>query len=228
MSSAAWIGIAIAAAILLAAGYFGLPNLLMRRREVFCVRGTVLTFDDGPDPEVTPEVLRLLKRYNRKAVFFLVGEKAERYPELVDAIIADGHEIGIHAYRHAKQLWLSPRAIRADLSRCLTILRRHTDRLRRLRPPHGLYTWTHIRFMKEHGLLPTHWYSLLGDWRDMPTEELARRYESVSGDGRVIVLHDGTCGAAERAATLKMPEALALILEREQTQSDDMKVLSGR
>src|SRR5688572_27569417 len=59
-----------------------------------------LTFDDGPDPEVTPLLLDLLKKKNAKATFFLVGTKIEAHPELVSQIIANGHGIGNHSYDH--------------------------------------------------------------------------------------------------------------------------------
>jgi peptidoglycan/xylan/chitin deacetylase (PgdA/CDA1 family) len=59
-----------------------------------------LTFDDGPDPESTPLLLKILGKYQVKALFFCSGEAAEKYPELIDAIKSDGHIIGNHGYKH--------------------------------------------------------------------------------------------------------------------------------
>ena len=64
-------------------------------------RVVALTFDDGPDPEITPRVLDLLRERGVRATFFLVGAKAERHPELVRRIAAEGHDTGIHTWEHA-------------------------------------------------------------------------------------------------------------------------------
>lgn len=62
--------------------------------------GVVLTFDDGVDEVQTPKVLDVLKKYDAKAIFFIIGEKAEKHPHLVQRIVAEGHKIGIHSYTH--------------------------------------------------------------------------------------------------------------------------------
>jgi peptidoglycan/xylan/chitin deacetylase (PgdA/CDA1 family) len=62
--------------------------------------GVVLTFDDGVDENQTPKVLDVLKKYDAKAIFFIIGEKAEKHPHLVQRIVAEGHKIGIHSYTH--------------------------------------------------------------------------------------------------------------------------------
>jgi peptidoglycan/xylan/chitin deacetylase (PgdA/CDA1 family)/SAM-dependent methyltransferase len=72
-------------------------------------RGVALTFDDGPDPRVTPQVLDLLDRHRVKAAFFLVGAKAERHPELVRAILERGHTLGNHSHTHPPFLMLQGR-----------------------------------------------------------------------------------------------------------------------
>lgn len=62
--------------------------------------GVVLTFDDGVDEIQTPKVLDILKKYDAKAIFFIIGEKAEKHPHLVQRIVSEGHKIGIHSYTH--------------------------------------------------------------------------------------------------------------------------------
>ncbi len=59
-----------------------------------------LTFDDGPHPEITPWVLKLLKEYNAEATFFCVGENIEKHPETFNQILAEGHSVGNHTYNH--------------------------------------------------------------------------------------------------------------------------------
>src|SRR5690242_10482392 len=81
-----------------------------------------LTFDDGPHPHGTPAVLELLDAAGQRAIFFLVGEQVERYPELAAEIAARGHEIGIHCHRHRVQARLSARAVRTDLDTALAAI----------------------------------------------------------------------------------------------------------
>ena len=101
-----------------------------------------LTFDDGPDPRTTPSLLRILKTYNIRATFFLIGERAERYPELVRAILSDGHEIGNHSYSHSYfiSLYSTAKWI-AEINRCQQVLQSITGTSPVIfRPPYGVAT----------------------------------------------------------------------------------------
>ena len=77
----------------------------------------VLTFDDGPHPEYTPELLDLLKQRNVKATFFVIGENAAKYPEIIGRIVNEGHKIGIHSFYHKPSFtYSSKKAVIKDLS----------------------------------------------------------------------------------------------------------------
>jgi peptidoglycan/xylan/chitin deacetylase (PgdA/CDA1 family) len=76
-------------------------------------RAVALTFDDGPDPLTTPALLRLLARHRAPATFFVIGKKAEMHPELIRAILAGGHLVGNHTYRHDTLVMLKSAAILA-------------------------------------------------------------------------------------------------------------------
>ena len=91
---------------------------------------TALTFDDGPDPRWTPRVLDALAAHDAKATFFMVGERAQRHPELVARVVAAGHEVGNHTWSHL-------RIDRLDLPQVLGQLNRAHDALAQLtgRPP---------------------------------------------------------------------------------------------
>ena len=82
-----------------------------------------LTFDDGPDPEWTPPVLDALARHGMRATFFVVGERAERHPELVARILAEGHETGSHSWDHPSLPELSPAAVAEQIARTRAVLR---------------------------------------------------------------------------------------------------------
>lgn len=63
-------------------------------------RKIALTFDDGPNPYATPQVIDILRRYNVRASFFLIGKWVEKYPEFVKSLLANGHLVGNHTYSH--------------------------------------------------------------------------------------------------------------------------------
>lgn len=77
--------------------------------------GIALTFDDGPNPEHTPQLLDLLGTYQIKATFFVLGSMAEKYPELILRIHQEGHLIGIHNYVHWANALMTPRKVRKQL-----------------------------------------------------------------------------------------------------------------
>ena len=91
-----------------------------------------LTFDDGPIPECTPQVLDILAQYKVKATFFMVGENAERYPDLLARVRAEGHAIGNHTFHHLRGCKVCTEKYLSDTEKANTILHTH-----RFRPPHG-------------------------------------------------------------------------------------------
>ena len=97
-----------------------------------------LTFDDGPHPELTPRLLDILSKEQAKAAFFLVGHQAERYPEIVKRIEAEGHTVGHHSFSHLDPTSTSTSGLLRDLRRSSQVLQEilgHSIRL--YRPPLG-------------------------------------------------------------------------------------------
>jgi peptidoglycan/xylan/chitin deacetylase (PgdA/CDA1 family) len=100
-----------------------------------------LTFDDGPHPEHTPHLLDVLEREGVQATFFVVGQQAERYPDLVDRITSAGHTLGHHSYFHADPNRTSARQLAAEVRRTSALLAMLLGRAPTLfRPPHGKVT----------------------------------------------------------------------------------------
>jgi peptidoglycan-N-acetylglucosamine deacetylase len=150
--------------------------------------GATVTFDDGPHPQGTPAVLDALDEAGLRAIFFMVGEQAERYPELAAEVAARGHEVGIHGYRHRVQLAQSESAVRADLERALATI---GGAPRFHRPPLGIYSSAGLRLTRELGLEPLLWSRWGKDWRKFTTaKRIARRATHDLGPGDVILLHD--------------------------------------
>src|SRR5262245_23501370 len=93
----------------------------MHRRFQPAGREVWLTIDDGPDPEDTPRLLALLAEHGARATFFVIGEKAERHPELIRDIVAAGHEVAHHTYTHPlASFWCAgPRRLARELDQTL-------------------------------------------------------------------------------------------------------------
>jgi peptidoglycan/xylan/chitin deacetylase (PgdA/CDA1 family) len=102
-------------------------------------RAVALTFDDGPDPDVTPRLLDLLRRYGVQATFFIAGVRAERHPELIRGILSRGHTLGNHSYHHDPLLMLRSRAkLQEEVARTQDLLAAFAVRPLTFRPPVGI------------------------------------------------------------------------------------------
>lgn len=172
------------------------------------------TFDDGPDPLYTPDLLDLLQKYQVKASFFVVGSKAEQYPELIARIHREGHMIGIHNYLHIANWLLTPRQVRRQIFLTADIVQRITgNRPTFYRPPWGLVNLSDIVRHKHFPVVL--WSVMVGDWRSRGgTKRIKERLlKSIKG-GSVIVLHDsGETFGADADAPGYMLEALENVLK---------------
>ena len=166
-------------------------------RRLFLVRGSsrlpvaALTFDDGPDPELTGRVLEILRREGVKATFFVVGQKVARYPETMAQIAADGHEIGHHSFTHSDP----SRTTAGRFAREIAETRRAlggccSARPRFVRPPHGKLTPGKILAAWCNGLGVALWSADPKDFAASADriKEYFRRSPIRGGD--VVLLHD--------------------------------------
>jgi peptidoglycan/xylan/chitin deacetylase (PgdA/CDA1 family) len=119
--------------------------------------GVALTFDDGPDPDATPAVLRALQAAEARAVFFLVGEQVEAHPELARQVADEGHVVALHGFRHVEHDELGDEA-RADMQRGAAAVAAATGVDPRLyRPPYGRFSERSYAAARELGLTPVYW-----------------------------------------------------------------------
>jgi peptidoglycan/xylan/chitin deacetylase (PgdA/CDA1 family) len=167
-----------------------------------------LTFDDGPHPETTRQVLAMLARHQAHATFFVIGEKAERNPEVIRAIDEAGHELGVHGHRHDR-LYSLRRAsvIEADMAQGREAVARITGTVPSYcRPPVGYASGSTLRGCRRAGLEPVFWsVRALDGLRRARPEAVFRRVLQRLEDGAIILLHD----AAERDDHL--PASLAVL-----------------
>lgn len=173
--------------------------------------GFALTFDDGPDPRFTPRLLDLLRQYDAKATFFVVGAHAEHHPELIRRIHEEGHLIGIHNYIHKSNWLMRPSTVRRQIQRTDDIIYRITgERSTYYRPPWGIVNLFDISKRRQVKIVL--WSAMFGDWREKQgAERLAEKMLSRLNPGEVMLLHDrGTTLGANPEA----PEHMLVALER--------------
>ncbi len=156
-----------------------------------------VTFDDGVDIQITPKVLDMLDNYGAKATFFIIGEKAEKYPELVEEIARRGHSIGNHSYYHKSSFPMqSSDKIYSEIVKCNEILMQVLGKTPILfRPPFGVTNSKIAAAVKRGGLTSIGWSIRSLDTRGYPIDKVTRRVVSQLSKGDVILLHDNREGA---------------------------------
>jgi peptidoglycan/xylan/chitin deacetylase (PgdA/CDA1 family) len=156
-----------------------------------------LTYDDGPNPRHTEQMMDALERHDARGTFFLVGCWAEREPGMVREIVDRGHAIGNHTFTHPTMPLRSDATIRDELRRCREAVEAagrgfsEIDGAALMRPPYGRRRPGTLRTMREEGYVPVLWSVTCFDWRRRETaESIAKRALKARG-GDIILLHDG-------------------------------------
>jgi len=162
--------------------YFGNPQ----KPEV------ALTFDDGPNPNYTPQVLATLEQYHVKATFFCVGRLVAQYPDLVKAEYADGHVIGNHSWSHPNLGLLSSNEVATQLRQTSDIIQQTLGvRPTFFRPPYGVFNTTVLTQANLMGLTTIIWNDEARDWLRPGIDVISSRILGLAGNGAIILLHDG-------------------------------------
>lgn len=157
------------------------------RREIW------LTIDDGPDPDDTPKILDLLDRHGAKATFFVIGERAARWPEFVREIVRRGHEIGHHTHTHpVATFWCaSPRRLAAELDLTLATLHESGVRPRWFRAPVGIKPPLLFRALAARDLRCVGWTVRSGDCHSRAPGEFVIATANRLHPGAIVLLHEG-------------------------------------
>lgn len=160
-----------------------------------------LTFDDGPIPEVTPWVLDMLRTYNARATFFCVGENVQRYPEIFDRIIQEGHSVGNHTHQHLNGWNTEPGVYLDNVQQCATFV---PGKL--FRPPYGRLRPAQAGALKKMYRIIL-WDVLSGDFdQSIQAEECFQNIIRHSRPGSIVVLHDSL--KSERNLRYALPALL--------------------
>lgn len=150
-----------------------------------------LTFDDGPDREMTPAILDILRRHGAHATFFLLTDYAQVHRDLVERILAEGHEIGLHFDRHDRITHLPPLTA---LSRMIEARRRLVDlagQVSLFRPPFGGQNYLTYVFARMLGLKVIGWTRWANDWLEQTAESAANVASEHLAGGDIVLMHDG-------------------------------------
>nr|WP_307167816.1 glycosyltransferase [Streptomyces rishiriensis] len=158
----------------------------------------VLTFDDGPDPVWTPQVLDVLKEHHAHAVFFVTGTMASRYPELVQRMVDEGHEVGLHTFNHPDLSFQSKKRISWELSQNqLALAGAAGIRTSLFRPPYSSFadamdneSWPVTEYIGSRGYLTVVNNTDSEDWKKPGVEEIIRRATPKGGKGAIVLMHD--------------------------------------
>lgn len=164
-------------------------------------RTLYLTFDDGPIPDVTPSILKILKAHQIKATFFCVGENIQKHPELFDAIVKDGHAIGNHTYNHLKGWETSTEDYLSNVDECQKLTRSAL-----FRPPYARGTRAQYKLLKKtHDIIM--WDVMSGDFDlSISPQKCLDNVLKHAESGSIIVFHDNI--KAEPRVLYALPKAI--------------------
>jgi peptidoglycan/xylan/chitin deacetylase (PgdA/CDA1 family) len=155
--------------------------------------GVFLTYDDGPNPAVTPQLLDLLREFGASATFFVTGESLD-HPEaasLLKRMLAEGHTIGNHGQIHSKE-----HDPEFEISR-LRIENACGLRTRIFRAPHGLKSYVAAYTQKDRRVLGVHWTNHFEDWLPLDFAKVAEQIPQAVVPGSILLLHDGAAASAK-------------------------------
>ena len=170
-----------------------------------------LTFDDGPHPVFTPQVLELLRRYDVRATFFCVGLNVAAYPHLVGQIADAGHQLGNHTWSHPYLPDLTRGELLGQVDATDAALRAAGTATTLVRPPYGARTPDSLTWLAGHGYTTVLWDIDVGDWAAPGTEAIVAGATTATA-GSVILMHDA--GGDRTGTVAALPRILGRLLDR--------------
>ncbi|WP_244889033.1 polysaccharide deacetylase family protein [Neobacillus drentensis] len=199
--------------------YAILPTLIIRMSGRGIIKrinapAIALTFDDGPNPEYTPQLLDLLQKYGVKASFFVVGSKVKANPAIIKRMSQEGHTIGIHHYDHISSWILSPFQLKKQLKMTEQAISEIThEKVTFYRPPWGSFNIASLFLSKQFKVII--WSDIFGDWKVAKGKNgLLEQFLQATEAGSVLLLHDcGETWGADRLAPRYMLQSLEIYLQ---------------
>lgn len=179
--------------------YIIIPNIYFRlfshqvlRKAATRKKIIALTFDDGPDPQYTPELLNVLRKNDVKCTFFVLAENASKYPEIIKSILDDGHYIGLHSLKHINAIVESPKKTKITFLKSINIMENLGVKITLFRPPWGMVNLSTMFYAKTNHFKPILWSTHSYDWSGWNTvENIKNRLLKKIRPGDIVLLHDG-------------------------------------
>ena len=185
-----------------------------------------LTFDDGPYPPFTQNLLTVLEEKQVKATFFVVGNNASKYPEVVSLVAGQGHEVALHAAEHKDFLKLNSSELAGNISSGKKMLEELTGKpVKYMRPPHGFRDWAVMEEASRAGLKVVNWSVIPRDWTNPGAKEIAGRVCKDVFPGAIVLLHDGDA-PSQTASREQTVAATALIIDELRKQGYNFVTVS--
>lgn len=151
----------------------------------------VLTFDDGPHPRQTREILDVLDRYGIKATFFVIGVNAQNYPGIISEVLSRGHEIGNHTTTHSHAAKLDQNTFRNEIGECEKVIFEQTGiQCKLFRPPEGAMTESMRYVVKDMGYTNVLWTLDTRDWAHTSPDKISEYIIQNAKNGDIILMHD--------------------------------------
>ena len=173
----------------------------------------VLTFDDGPYPPFTQELVAILEDKQVKSTFFVVGDNAAKFPDIVKLVASKGHEVALHAGEHKDFLKLNSLELAGNIASGKKVLEELTGKpVKYMRPPHGFRDWAVMEEATRAGLKISNWSVIPRDWTNPGAKEIADRVCKDVFPGAIVLLHDGDA-PAQIASREQTVQATALIID---------------
>lgn len=205
--------------LITAAHYQALPSPYIVSRHGGVAKKVGLTFDDGPDPEYTPQILDALRQAGVPATFFIIGANGELHPELLRRIVAEGHEIGGHTFTHPNIATISLTQFQLEMSATQRLLASAVGRQTLLfRPPYAIDAEPEtidqlrpIEWATQQGYLVVGMQIDPDDWQRPGVDEIVQRTitQAETGEGNLILLHDAGGDRSQTVAAIpRIVEAL--------------------
>ena len=166
-----------------------------------------LTFDDGPDQKSTTEILDLLRQYGVKATFFVVGNRVQKYPDIVKRELAEGHEIGNHSFTHPSFVGISGTRMINELNETQEAIYKAAGYKTNLfRPPGGSYSESIVQQCKKNGLhmILWSWHQDTLDWKKPGVKRIANKVLNNARNGDIVLMHDFVSNSTQTAEALQI------------------------
>lgn len=211
-------------------GELPLSELRRKYRYTFYMRGNpnrqevALTFDDAPDPRFTPQILDVLKDKGVSATFFIMGENAEKHPELVKRMVREGHAIGNHTYTHPDLTKITDDAFHKEVLSTQELLESQIGyRPFLFRPPYGTIYERHLRWLGDKQLVTVNWNADSKDWRSLSKQQVYANIMKGIKPGAIVLQHAGGGKGEDLRGTIT---ALPLVIDELRKQGYSIVTLT--